>query len=711
MNALALELTLWAITICVMGANLALVCADRLASRILLVTGCIASALSFVGGALCLYAGPSGDVVLWALPVLGPISIGTTTIASWFTCVASLVYFPTSLFTVRYLERYAAAYSLRFFTLWYCVLLAAIIGLFICRDVTSFFIDWEVIAIASALLVAFEWRDVRHARAAFNMLAMSEAGTVAALLAMLLARAGSLSFAGPPAMLTGAASWAVFLLSFFGFGVKAGLLPINSWLPRAHPLAPGNVSALLSGVILNVGVYGIVLVNMILAPSHLPAQGLIVMVVGASSAIVGILYATIVDDMKAMLAFSSIENIGIVVTALGASLVFIAVGMPLFAGIGFAAGLYHLANHSAYKGLLFLGAATVDAKMGTRSMDALGGLIRVLPVTAALFFVGVFAIAAIPPLNGFVSEWLTFQVLLRSAELGSITFRVIFALCGATLALTAALTVTCFVKAFGMSFLGLQRTDRPKPAEAPPSMLIGMALLAIECVLLGALPTYVLPLIGRASASVFGADVVTGTLVPPFFKPVSAPNPLPADFVATFHALGAQIGAGLPGRGLVVMLRGGDASPVVFAMSTTYLWVIIGVLVLATYLVVRVATRARRAQRSKTWAGGLTRILPEMTYTATGFSNPVRVIFDAVFDPTEVENTRETIHQHFRTAIRRAREDVFLADRLLNEPVTNVVRRAAALLARMHHGRLSAYVGYALATLLVALAIVAVGQP
>ena len=711
MNTLALVLTLWAITTCIIGAYAALLCTERLALRVLVVTGCLASALSFAGGALCLYAGPSGDVALWTLPVLGSISVGTTAIASWFTCVASLVYFPTSLFTFRYLERYAEAYSLRAFAIWYCALLAAIIGLFICRDVTSFFIDWEVIAIASAFLVAFEWRDVRHARAAFTMLGMSEAGTVAALLAMLLARAGSLSFAGPPASLSGATSWVVFLLAFFGFGVKAGLLPINSWLPRAHPLAPGNVSALLSGVILNVGVYGIVLVNMVLAPSHLPAQGLVVMIVGASSAIVGILYATIVDDMKAMLAFSSIENIGIVITALGAAFVFIAVGMPLFAGIGFAAGMYHLANHSAYKGLLFLGAATVDAKMGTRSMDALGGLIRVLPITTALFFTGVVAIAAIPPLNGFVSEWLTFQVLLRSVELGPIGYRVIFALCGATLALTAALTVTCFVKAFGMSFLGWQRTDRPKPAEAPRSMLSAMALLALECVLLGALPTYVLPIIGRASVSAFNSDVVTGTLVPPFFRPANGPNPLPADFVATFHALGAQIGSWLPGRGLVVMLRGGSANPVVFAMSTTYMWLIIAVLVVITYAIVRYATRRRRAQRSKTWAGGLTRILPEMTYTATGFSNPVRVIFDAVFDPTEVENTRETIHHHFRAAIRRAREDVFLADRLLSEPIAGLVRRAAAMLARMHHGRLGAYVGYALASLLVALAIIGFGQP
>jgi len=522
----------------------------------------------------------------------------------------------------------------------------------------------------------------------------------------LLARGSSLSFAAPAEPLSVPLSWAVFLLAFFGFGVKAGLLPINSWLPRAHPLAPGNVSALLSGVILNVGVYGIVLVEMVLAPSRIPAQGLVVMVVGAASALVGILYATIEDDLKAMLAYSSIENIGIVLTGFGAALVFAAEHQPLFAGIGFAAGMYHLANHSAYKGLLFLGASTVDSKLGTRSMNALGGVIRVLPITTGLFFVGVFAISAIPPLNGFVSEWMTFQALLRSAELDPLTFRAIFALCGAALALTAALTVTCFVKAFGMSFLGPQRTPRPKPPEASRSMLFGMGLLALECAVLGVFPTYVLPLIGSASRTAFGSDVVTGTLVPPFFKPGAPPAPLPPDFVATFQALGAQIGAWLPGRGLVVMLRGGAANPVVFAMSTTYLCAIIIVLLLVTYGAVRLVTRTRRAERSKAWAGGQKTLPAEMTYTATGFSNPVRVIFDAIFNPTEVENRRETIHEHFRAAILREREDVFLADRLLSAPIAAAVRGAASFAARMHHGRLSAYVGYALGTLLVVLAVV-----
>ena len=708
MNQWPLLLTGIAIGIAALGALVPIVVPERRAAVVLAVASCLSASLAFIAGVGSVLGGASGDRLLWSFPTLGPIAVGTTPLGGLFTCIAALVYIPTSLYSLRYLERYRHEYSLRAFACWYGLLLAAVIGLFVCRDVVSFFLVWEIIAIASAALVAYEWRRERNARAAFVMLAMSEAGTVAAIVAMLLARtgSGSLLFGASAVGLSEGAAWAVFALSFFGFGVKAGLLPVNSWLPRAHPVAPGNVSALLSGVILNLGVYGIIVVNLDLVPVRYTGEGVLALVIGAASALIGILYATIEDDLKTMLAYSSVENLGIAVTALGVAFVFTAEHQPLFAALGFAAGIYHVLNHSAYKGLLFLGAATLDAKLGGRSMNRLGGLIRVLPVTAALFFVGVLGIAAIPPLNGFVSEWMTFQALLRSVELSSLGLRVVFALCGAALALTAALAVTCFVKAFGMTFLGRPRTPMPTVDEAAPTMRLGMALLALECILLGILPTYVLPVISHGAADLLGANAISAALVPPFFKPNAPPNPLPADFVAAFHSLGAQIGMGLPGRGWVVMLRGGAANPVVFAMSTTYLLFIVALLLAVTYGVVRFVTRKRQLSRSRVWAGGLSPLLPEMTYTATGFSNPVRVIFEAIFNPTEVENERETIHEHFRSAIRRKREDVFFADRLLTTPVERATRGIAALLARMHHGRLSTYVGYALGTLILVLVIV-----
>ncbi len=707
MNQWPLLLTGIAIGIALLGA-VAAIFSERRAALALATASCLAAVLAFVAGIGTLFGGGSGDRFLWSFPIFGSIAIGTTPLGGIFECISALVYVPVSLYSLRYLERYRSQYSARAFACWYCLLLAAIVGLFVCRDVISFFVVWEIVAISSAALVAYEWRRERNARAAFTMLAMSEGGTVAAILAVLLARAGSgsLHFGAPAINVSQGAAWAIFILSFFGFGVKAGLLPVNSWLPRAHPVAPGNVSALLSAVILNLGVYGIVLVNLELVPVRYASEGVVVLAIGAASALIGILYATIEDDLKTMLAYSSVENLGIALTALGVAFVFTAERQPLFAALGFAAGIYHVLNHSAYKALLFLGAATLDAKLGGRSMNRLGGLIRVLPTTAALFFVGVLGIAAIPPLNGFASEWLVFQALLRSVELSPLGLHVVFALCGATLALTAALALTCFVKAFGMTFLGRPRTPLPAVDEAPRAMKFATALLALECVLLGVLPTYVLPAISHSAAGLFGANTITAALVPSFFKPGVGPNPLPAEFVATFHALGAQIGMGAPGRGWVVMLRGGPANPVVFAMSTTYLLFIIALFLAIVYGAARFASRKRLTSRYPPWSGGLSRVLPEMSYTATGFSNPVRVIFDAVFHPTEVENERETIYEHFRSAIRRKREDVFLADRILSAPMERVTFAVAAFFARMHHGRLPAYIGYALGTLLLVLAIV-----
>jgi hydrogenase-4 component B len=224
------------------------------------------------------------------------------------------------------------------------------------------------------------------------------------------------------------------------------------------------------------------------------ADGL--MVVGTISALVGILYATIENDLKAMLAHSSIENIGIVTVGFGAGLIFTTYGKPALAGISFIAAFYHIINHSVYKALLFLGAGTLDDRAGSRDLNKLGGLIRRMPWTAACFLAGALSIAALPPFNGFVSEWLTLQTMLRSAELSSVAVKIVFALCGAALALTAALAVTCFLKAFAMAFLGMTRSlQAQNSAEAPRLMTAPMVLLASLCLLLGVLPKFMIPIL------------------------------------------------------------------------------------------------------------------------------------------------------------------------------------------------------------------------
>jgi len=702
--------------LCALGALSALVMPQRRNPALLAIAGALAGAVLCVAGSHALISHHPFSLALWTLPVNGTLRLGLDPLSGLFLLITGFVYLLTSIFSAGYLERYREHYSLRAFTVLYFGLFASIAAVLVARDIVSFLLAWELMSITSYLLVNFEFEREESIRAGYLMLAMGEAGTLAAAVALLLLAnaAGSTDFHAIAAVLRHAGGvssgvrWTVFLLSFFGFGVKAGLIPFNSWLPRAHPAAPANISAILSGVILNLGIYGIVRVNLDLLPVSFTGPGLVALIFGAVTAFVGILYATTENDAKTMLAHSSIENMGIIVTGLGAGLVFLAAGRPALAGIAFVAALYHLINHSVYKALLFLSAGTVDARAGTRDLDRLGGLIRTMPWTALFFLVGALSIAAMYPFSGFASEWLTLQALLRSAELGSSAVRLVFAFAGVTLALTAALAVTCFVKAFAMGFLGHARSNRAEAAtEAPVSMLAPMGALAALCFILGVIPTVVVPQLS-GTLEALGDGRATEALVPAFFATSPDHAQLPKDFVAEFHDLGAQAGSSfIGGRGLVVLHRGGAQNPVVFAMSTSYGAVVLIILLAAALVAVRFGTRKRRTLREARWDGGVRQLFPEMTYTATGFSNPVRVVFDAILRPRTVEDSEETVAQHFRVAIRRAREPVHPIDQLVLGGLSSQLIRIARLLARMHHGKLNGYVAYVLGTLIVFLALAA----
>ena len=697
--------------LCGAGALTGLLVPDRRNPVFLAWVGALAALAAAVLAVRVLWSGAVYKALLWTIVPFGALSVSVDRLSALFLLVAAAVVMASAVFSASYLERYAGRYSLKMMSAWFLLLFASIVLIFVAADALLFLLAWEAMSILSYLLVVFEHRGRQSSSAGYLMLAMGEAGFVPVVLVFLFLAvgAGALDFSSLKTAaqeLGPTARWLVFLLTFFGFGVKAGLVPVNSWLPRAHPAAPANVSAVLSGVILNLGLYGIVRLNFDLVPVGTIGPGIVVLVVGTLSALTGILYASTENDLKAMLAYSSIENIGIVTAGLGAGLIFTAYGRPVLAGIAYVAAFYHMINHSVYKALLFLGAGTVDDRAGTRDLNKLGGLVRALPWTSGAVLVGALSIAAMPPFSGFVSEWLTLQTMLRSAELPSVPVKIVFALCGAGLALTAALAVTCFVKMFAMGFLGMSRSEGASRAtEAAKSSTIPVSFLALLCLLLGVLPTYVIPALGRVLQP--WANGAAGALVPPFFASSPAHGTLPPAFVAEFHDLGAQVGQSvLPGPGLVVLHRGGEANPVVFAMSTSYMLIVLALLLLVTYVIVRLwLTRTRRLARGERWDGGLRRLLPEMTYTATAFSNPVRVVFDAIFRPTTVEDTRETVAEHFRNAIRRERLAVPVADRIVLQPAENLASGLARRLAGMHHGRINAYAAYVLIALALALVI------
>jgi len=698
--------------LCALGIIGALVAPGRWTTLVQAAVGTLSALVLLATSALLLIGGTSFTATLWPVLTLGTMTLTTDRLSALFLFVSGLVYLPVSIFSGVYLVKYKTHYSLQYFGTLYHVLFASIVLVLIAADAVSFLVAWEIMSIASYLLVNIEYERPESSHAGFVMLAMGEAGTIAVAVAFVLlaAAGGTLEFdtlrsAAP--QLTQAVGWAVFLLSFFGFAVKAGLLPVNSWLPLAHPVAPTNVSALLSAVIVNLGIYGIIRFNLDLHPMTGSGPGLIVLAVGSLSALIGILYATVQAEMKRLLAHSTIENMGIVAAGIGAAMIFLAGGHAVTAGIALIAALYHLVNHSVYKALLFVGTGAVEAGAGTRDLDRLGGIARRMPWTSAFFLIGVLSISALPPLNGFVSEWLTLQTILRSAVLASTPIKVAFALSGAFLALTAGLAVTCFAKVFAMGFLGMPRSDGAAAAvEAQAGTRAPLALLAAFCILLGVLPTYIIPVIDRTVVPLTHASA-TAALVPPFFNAeTQRREKLPPPFVTDFHNLGAQVGGEtLPGRGLVVLHRGGEQNPVVFAMSTSYMLVMLVLIIAVVFVAFRLLTRRRTLTRAPVWAGGLRRLTPGITYTATGFSNPVRVIFEAILQPSASEDSVEAVARHFRTAITRNHADVHIVDRLILDPTVYGIRRLAAIARLMHVGHVNAYAMYILLTMLLVLVI------
>jgi hydrogenase-4 component B len=692
---------------CMVGLLMSATTRSR-APLMIAVFGVLASLCMIGAGSAVLISGQSFEAQLWTIDGFGRLSLQLDALSSIFLVVAGIVYLAVSLFTRSFIaEQQGAAYPAHRYGVLYFALMASVVAIFAAGDVLLFLISWECMSILCFLSINHDTRHLADRAAGYVMLAMSEAGFLAVVIAFLIVQrnADGISFAALAAAassLSPAARWSVFLLGFFGFGVKAGLVPVNFWLPRSYTAAPAVFVPVFAGVTLNLGFYGILRLNADVAHASYGA-GIVALVIGSVTALVGILYATTESDLKTMLAHSSIENAGIVVAAIGAALLYRGAGQPVAAAIALAAGLYHMLNHSMYKTLLFQGAAHIESAAGTRDMDQLGGLARLMPALSALFLAGCLAISAVPPFNGFVSEWLALQALLRSAVLSTTPVKIVFALCGAALALTAALAVTCFVKAYAMTFLGHCRgTSQPRSGFSYIAHF-PLGLLAGACLLLGILPTYVLPVLNRAIEPIAGTSVTTA-LVQPFFTATASNGQLPAPFLQDFHNIGAQTGKGLlPGRGLVVLLRGTEQNPVVFAMSTSYSLIALALLVFIVWFVVRFSTRKRSVARRPVWAGGIPRLLPQMTYTATGFSNPVRVVFQAVFQPNITEDTPQTVAVHFRTAIRRQREESHVVDRIFFHPVGAATQWVARSLARMHHGRLNAYVTYILAFLLLVL--------
>ncbi|MGH8154453.1 MAG: proton-conducting transporter membrane subunit [Rhodanobacteraceae bacterium] len=649
--------------------------------------------------------GASRPLIELALPVIGAFGFELAPLGALFVLVTVAVFAVALPFQLRDSTDWPRARR-GAFVAFIALTLATMIGLFTAASIVAFIVAWEIAALGIWALVGFETRKAAPTAAGLLTMALSETGSLAGLVGLLLLAVAAHdprvdAIAAAAATLPSGIVTTACVLTFFGFGMKAGVIPLNLWLPPAHGAAPRSISPILSAATLNLGLYAFLRIDSPLARTD-PRLGLMILAVGAATALTGIMYALVERDLKRLLAQSSIENMGMATAGFGAGFAFAALGHPLLGGLSLIAGLYHMLNHSAYKALLFLGAGGIDAATGTHDLDRMGGLLKRLPWLGSLFVIGTFAIAGLPPLNGFVSEWMLLQSLLRIVEVASVPSRIVFALAGAALALTAGLAVTCFAMITSSALLGQPRSRAAVDARpAPRSVWVPMGLLALACFGLALWATGVIPVLGRVGAALVGANA-TAELVPSFFGHASA---LATGVVDSLTQLGAQLGRGiLPLRGLIVMYADTADGPVAYAMSTALTFAVLGCMLLITWILSRVLRRRRnRVARQIPWNGGIPHLRPEMAYTATTFSAPARVLFNAVFDP---EVARQEQHQGaFLTARQHREVRLQLVDRVLVRPLGDAAQRLARELAALHHGKVTAYAGYVLASLIVVMLI------
>lgn len=659
--------------------------------RLALWVGHAALTLGALAGAFVALTvlGGGGAPVHLDLPVLFPfarLTLSVDGLAAFFLLVVTLVAVAAGVYGPAYVTAHArgtpaedGAAAAGVHVLALNVFVGSMALLACAGDALTFLILWEGMTLASYALVVSDTSSEAHTRAGLLYIVMAHIGTAFLLLVFLVLaeRGGDFGFEAlreAARGLSDPARSALFFFALTGFGAKAGVMPLHVWLPYAHPAAPSHVSALMSGVMLKVAIYGIFRFAFdILAPASgpLPASwGWTVLAAGVVSMVVGVLYALQQHDLKRLLAFHSVENVGIILVGAALAMLLTRRGdaaAPL-AVVALVASLLHTVNHAAFKGLLFLGAGAVLCRTHTGNMEEQGGLARRMPYTAWMFLLGAVAISALPPLNGFVSEWLTFQALVQGgARLGGAAS--LFAVFAASmLALTGGLAAACFVKAFGVTFLGRPRSKHAEHAvEVPVSMRVASALLAVACVLLGVAPGYLLRLLDLPALELTGRSATSV---------LTARGPL---------VLSTSVGAAGT------------------SISVTLVALLLCALAALAWLV-RAWPRRPARRFEPTWTCGMTPT-SRFDYTATAFAKPLRLIFALLYRPRRQVERSTAGSPYFVTRVHYAGEIVDIAEIHLYHRVRDLIAAVAHGIRAKSTGSIHGYIAFVLATLLVALLI------
>jgi hydrogenase-4 component B len=586
----------------------------------------------------------------------------------FFLAVIFIVSLPSLIYSFSYLKgEYSAAKIL----LAQVLLLVFVLSMALVVSVNNcliFLILWEIMSLVSYFLVVFDTNHEKSIQAGLVYIVMTHVGTafIIAAFMILYNHAHSFDFfviKNACQIMPLQTKNIVFLLFLIGFGTKAGIVPLHIWLPYAHPQAPSYISSIMSGVMIKTAIYGIIRFVMFTLGVKSSWWGVLVLILAVISCLVGVVYALMEHDIKRVLAYSSVENIGIILLGVGLAMFFISLNLPYLAVFSLIAGLYHLINHAIFKGLLFLCAGSVYKATGTRDIEKLGGLIKKMPQTAVYFLLGVMAISALPPLNGFVSEWLTLQAFFLGAFNVIGGNKLFLGVCAAMLALTSGLAAACFVKVFGITFLAKPRSHYTESAkEVSLSMRIGMLILAVLIVFFGLAAPLIIKLLSKVSGSALGIDISS------------------MSFSLNNFILTPQI-----------------AKNVYLSTPALAFWLIL--LSVAGFAIYRIFGRGKSVIY-KTWDCGYYKLDSRNEYTATAFSKPFRIAFSFFLLPyRKTQKIRESFYHVKSFTYETHTTKVF--KKYIYDPVLAVVLKTAKFMRRIQPGSIHLYLGYIFITILL----------
>jgi hydrogenase-4 component B len=671
----ALQLLMWSILLYVVGGVASLLLARQEIVAIK-VAGLSAMAGGLLGLASAVTALAGAKTLIWQAAGPFPFAhfiIRMDSLAAFMVLVISLLVTVCGLYSLSYVREYMGkgVGAMGFFM---NLFIASMVGLVVMDNAFWFIVLFEMMSLASWFLVITD-QDDESIHAGLLYFFIAHAGSVLIMVAFFLMwrQSGSLDFASFRALsLSPGVASAVFLLAFFGFGAKAGMLPLHSWLPRAHPAAPSHASALMSGVMVKIGIFGIIKVGIdLLGHSGIPLWwGVVVLAFGAVSSVLGVLYALAEHDIKRLLAWHTVENIGIILMGVGTGMAGIALDHPVIAAIGLLGALFHLLNHALFKGLLFLGAGAIIFRLHSRDMEKMGALAKRMPWTAGAFLIGCLAISAMPPLNGFISEWYTYQSLFSLTRVDAIIPRLAGPIAIVMLAITGALAAMCFVKVYGVSFCGNARSEKAEHArEVPWPMVAAMCLLALFCVLAGV-----------------GASVVAPHLL------------VIAQSLANAETLAVAQGA---------TLMPGNGQQAVLTPSVVFLLLIALPLLPGLFWYINRQTRGHFRRTGDAWACGYA-WEKGMAPSAGSFTQPLRVMFGPLYRMRKQLDPATPLNRSLSGfTLAATRTEPFWDDKIIL-PLVGMTKRVARTVQYLQSGDFRLYCLYVIAALVVLLLTIAV---